>query len=246
MSALAFASLDLNDYAASLNAQMQGRDAEDMLQVAIRDLFPGQIALVSSFGAESAVLLHLAAQVDKALPVLFLNTGKLFDETLKYRDALIDRLGLSDVRVLTPDPKLLAAQDDGGTLWFRDAEACCRIRKVEPLQRGLKPFAAWINGRKRFQATTRQDLRLVEADGARLKFNPLADWSAAEIEAYFRRHDLPRHPLVAQGYPSIGCAPCTHPVAGGEDARAGRWQGSEKTECGIHTSPIPAASSLIY
>jgi phosphoadenosine phosphosulfate reductase len=241
MSALAFASLDLADYAASLNAQMQDRQAEDILRVAVTELFPGQIALVSSFGAESAVLLHLAAQVDKATPVLFLDTGKLFSQTLDYRDALVDRLGLSDVRVLTPDPKLLAAQDDGGTLWFRDAEACCRIRKVEPLQRGLKPFAAWINGRKRFQADTRRDIPLVEADGARLKFNPLAAWGAAEIEAYFVRHDLPRHPLVAEGYLSIGCDTCTRPVAAGQDARSGRWEGSEKTECGIHL-PLPAGN----
>lgn len=241
MSALAFAGLDLDDYAASLNAQMQGRSAEDMFNIAIRDLFPGQIALVSSFGAESAVLLHLAAQTDRATPILFLDTGKLFRQTLKYRDALVDRLGLSDVRVLTPDPSQMAARDDGGTLWFRDAEACCRIRKVEPLQRGLKPFAAWINGRKRYQAGTRRDIPLVEAEGARLKFNPLAGWSAAEIEAYFVRHDLPRHPLVADGYLSIGCETCTRPVAAGQDARSGRWQGSEKTECGIHL-PIPAGN----
>lgn len=241
MSALAFAGLDLHDYAASLNAQMQGRSAEDVLNIAIRDLFPGQIALVSSFGADSAVLLHLAAQADKATPVLFLETGKLFEQTLTYRDALIDRLGLSDVRVLTPDPTQLAAQDDGGTLWFRDAEACCNIRKVQPLQRALKPFAAWINGRKRYQAGTRRDIAMVEADGARLKFNPLAGWSAAEIEAYFARHDLPRHPLVADGYLSIGCATCTQPVAAGQDARSGRWQGREKTECGIHL-PIPVGN----
>ncbi|MEK9970732.1 MAG: phosphoadenylyl-sulfate reductase [Ferrovibrio sp.] len=183
MSALAFAGLDLDDYAASLNAQMQGRSAEDVLGIAIRDLFPGQIALVSSFGAESAVLLHLAAQTDRATPVLFLDTGKLFDQTLKYRDTLIERLGLSDVRVLAPDQAKLAAQDDGGTLWFKDAGACCNIRKVEPLQRALKPFAAWINGRKRYQSGTRRDIALVEADGARLKFNPLAGWSAAEIGA---------------------------------------------------------------
>lgn len=241
MSALAFAGLDLADYAASLNAQMQGRSAEDVLNIAIHDLFPGQIALVSSFGAESAVLLHLAAQTDKAVPVLFLDTGKLFDETLKYRDALIERLGLSDVRVLTPDQKQLAAQDESGTLWFRDAEACCNIRKVQPLQRALKPFAAWINGRKRYQAGTRRQIPLVEAEGARLKFNPLAGWSAAEIDAYFARHDLPRHPLVAEGYLSIGCATCTRPVAPGQDARSGRWQGSEKTECGIHL-PLPAGT----
>jgi phosphoadenosine phosphosulfate reductase len=240
MTALAFASLDLNDYAASLNAQMQGRKAEDILHIAIRDLFPQRIALVSSFGAEAAVLLHLVAQVDRATPVLFLDTGKLFEETLRYRDALIERLSLSDVRILAPDPKALAVQDDAGTLWFRDAEACCRIRKIEPLARGLKPFAAWINGRKRFQAATRQHIPLIEADGARLKFNPLAAWGPDDIEAYFTRHDLPRHPLVAQGYPSIGCAPCTQPVAAGDDARAGRWQDSGKTECGIHVSALSA------
>lgn len=237
MSALAFASLDIDDYARSLDARLRGKPAEDILRIAITELFPGQIALVSSFGAEAAVLLHLVAQVDRATPVLFLETGKLFDETLAYRDRLADRLGLSDVRNLRPDPRALAANDEGGTLWFRDADACCRIRKVEPLERGLKPFAASINGRKRFQAVTRSNIPLVEADGARLKFNPLAEWGPAEIDAYFIRHDLPRHPLVAQGYPSIGCAPCTQPVQAGEDARAGRWRDSGKTECGIHNRP---------
>ncbi|MFN4276757.1 MAG: phosphoadenylyl-sulfate reductase [Ferrovibrio sp.] len=237
MSALAFASLDIDDYARSLDARLQGKPAEDILRIAIAELFPGQIALVSSFGAEAAVLLHLVAQVDRSTPVLFLETGKLFDETLAYRDLLIDKLGLTNLRNLRPDPRALAANDEGGTLWFRDADACCRIRKVEPLERGLKPFAASINGRKRFQAATRSAIPLVEADGARLKFNPLADWGPAEIEAYFIHHDLPRHPLVAQGYPSIGCAPCTQPVQAGEDTRAGRWRDSEKTECGIHNRP---------
>jgi phosphoadenosine phosphosulfate reductase len=237
MSALAFASLDIDDYARSLDTRLRGKPAEDILRIAITELFPGQIALISSFGAEAAVLLHLVAQVDRTTPVLFLETGKLFDETLAYRDLLIDKLGLTNLRNLRPDPRALAANDEGGTLWFRDADACCRIRKVEPLERGLKPFAASINGRKRFQAASRSAIPLVEADGARLKFNPLADWGPAEIEAYFTRHDLPRHPLVAQGYPSIGCAPCTQPVQAGEDARAGRWRDSEKTECGIHNRP---------
>lgn len=235
MSALAFASLDLGDYVAGLNARLKGRTAEEILQVAVLDLFPGEIALVSSFGAEAAVLLHLVAQVDRNLPVLFLETGKHFDQTIAYRNTLVDRLGLTDVRDLRPDPKALAALDESGTLWFRDADACCRIRKVEPLERALKPFAASINGRKRFQANTRTRLDVVEVDGVRLKFNPLADWGPAEIEAYFQQHQLPRHPLVAEGYRSIGCAPCTQPVAEGEDARAGRWRGSEKTECGIHS-----------
>ena len=237
MSALAFASLDLNDYAASLNARLRGQPARDILQVAVQDIFPGKIALVSSFGAEAAVLLHLAASVDRAIPVLFLETGKHFDQTLAYRNRLVDRLGLTDVRNITPDPQALAAQDAAGTLWFRDTEACCRIRKVEPLERALKPFAASINGRKRFQANTRSAIPAVEVDGVRLKFNPLADWGPAELEAYFATHDLPRHPLVAEGYRSIGCAPCTQPVSDGEDARAGRWRGSDKTECGIHSRP---------
>jgi phosphoadenosine phosphosulfate reductase len=235
MSALAFASLDLNDYAAALNARLRGQPARDILQVAVQDIFPGKIALVSSFGAEAAVLLHLAASVNRAIPVLFLDTAKHFDQTLAYRNQLVDRLGLTDVRNITPDPQALAAQDAGGTLWFRDTEACCRIRKVEPLERALKPFAASINGRKRFQAATRTAIPAVEVDGARLKFNPLADWGPAELEAYFVAHDLPRHPLVVEGYRSIGCAPCTQPVGDSEDARAGRWRGSDKTECGIHS-----------
>lgn len=238
------APLAARDHAGLLDLQLQGRTPQQILAAAIRDLFPGRIALVSSFGAEAAVLLHMVAEIDRATPVLFLDTGKLFDETLAYRDQLTARLGLTDLRVLRPDPTALAARDDGGTLWFRDANACCYLRKVEPLGRGLKGFAASINGRKRFQAATRGSIPLVEADGDRLKFNPLAEWSPAQIEDYFRAHDLPRHPLVAQGYPSIGCAPCTQPVAEGEDARAGRWRGQDKTECGIHVPPLPLPGQI--
>lgn len=239
MSALAFATLDLSEYAAGLNTRLKGRPTQEVLRTAIRELFPGEIALVSSFGAEAAVLLHLVAQVDPTTPVLFLDTGKLFADTLSYRDELAGRLGLTNIQVLTPDPKALTLHDEGGTLWFRDADACCRIRKVEPLQRGLKPFAAWINGRKQFQAATRKAMPLVESDGARIKFNPLANWTPELIADYFAEHDLPRHPLVAKGYPSIGCEPCTHPVTEDEDPRAGRWQGRDKTECGIHTTITP-------
>jgi len=244
MTALASAPLAPRDYAALLDVQLQGGSPQRILAAALRDLFPGRIALVSSFGAEAAVLLHMVAAIEPATPVLFLDTGKLFDETLAYRDTIAARLGLTDLRVLRPDPQALAAQDAGGTLWFRDADACCRIRKVEPLERGLKGLAASINGRKRFQAATRSSIPLVEADGARLKFNPLASWSPPQIDDYFRVHDLPRHPLVAQGYASIGCAPCTQPVAADEDARAGRWRGQDKTECGIHlSSPLPGPTS---
>lgn len=231
---------DLAFQAQDLNRRFTGLPTEAVLQIAINDLYRGRIALVSSFGAEAAVLLHLVASVDKTTPVLFIDTAKLFDQTLSYRDDLVARLGLSDLRVLRPDAALLAAKDATGSLWFRDANACCAIRKVEPLERGLKSFAAWINGRKRFQAGSRAALPLVEAVDGRLKFNPLADWSAADLAAYAARHDLPAHPLVAEGYLSIGCAPCTQPVAPGEDARAGRWRGQDKVECGIHTA-LPAA-----
>jgi len=230
---------DLAFQAEALNRRLAGLPAESVLKIAINELYRSRIALVSSFGAEAAVLLHLVASVDKATPVLFIDTAKLFEQTLAYRDALVARLGLTDLRVLRPDPALLAAKDASGSLWFRDANACCAIRKVEPLERGLRPFTAWINGRKRFQAGSRAALPLVEAVDGRLKFNPLADWSAADLAAYAARHDLPAHPLVAEGYLSIGCAPCTQPVAPGEDARAGRWRGQDKVECGIHTA-LPA------
>ena len=227
--------------------------AQALLEQAIRTEFRGRVALVSSFGAEAAVLLHIVAAIDPATPVLFLDTGKLFDQTLAYRDALAKRLGLSDLRVLRPDPALLNNHDGDGTLWFRDADACCFLRKVEPLRRGLAPFAAWINGRKRFQTADRAGIALRETDAeGRVKFNPLAGWGPRDLAAYMARHDLPAHPLAAEGYASIGCAPCSAPSAPGGDARSGRWQGQGKTECGIHTrlgqhglaSPLPFAGSI--
>jgi phosphoadenosine phosphosulfate reductase len=201
------------------------------LQAAGRD----RLALVSSFGTESAALLKVMADVDPAIPVIFLDTGWLFAETLAYRDTLIEKLGLRDVRSIRPDAAALSREDAGGDLWHSDPDACCRIRKVEPLSRALEPFAAWINGRKRFQGGLRADIPVVEADGARLKFNPFANVSREEIEAIFALAKLPPHPLVASGFGSVGCMPCTSRSAPDEDARAGRWRGRGKTECGIHT-----------
>ena len=202
-----------------------------------------RIALVSSFGAESAVLLHMVAQVDPATPVIFLDTYQLFGETLDYRRDLVDFLGLTDVRDVTPAPADLAAEDPDGTLWRRDPDRCCHIRKVLPLERALVDFDAWFTGRKQHHGGDRHDLPPVESDGRRTKFNPLATWTPQDIERYFEAHNLPRHPLLEQGYLSIGCAPCTQPVSQSlseqlsgtvTDARAGRWQGRDKTECGIH------------
>jgi phosphoadenosine phosphosulfate reductase len=203
-----------------------------------------KLAIVSSFGAESAVLLHMAAQVDPSIPVLFLDTGHLFGQTLDYRRNLAGRLGLTDVRDLRPAYTDLAVNDPGADLWKTDTDGCCRIRKVLPLDRALEGFEGWITGRKRFQGGLRSGLPVVEASGGKLKFNPLANWTKEQLDAYAAEHDLPAHPLVAFGYPSIGCWPCTRPVEEGEDIRAGRWAGSQKTECGIHTPRAEPPSNV--
>ena len=219
-----------------LNRVHRDAPAERVLEDAIRVQYPGKLALVSSFGAESAVLLHMVSRIDPAVPVLFLDTQMLFAETLAYQRSLAARLGLSDVRLIRPDPADLANDDPGGTLHGENPDGCCFIRKTLPLRRAVEPFCAWITGRKRHQAATRAGLPLFEEDRAthRLKVNPLAEWSFADVRDYMDRHALPRHPLLAKGYPSIGCAPCTTPVAADEDPRAGRWRGQPKTECGIH------------
>ena len=223
------------DQAAALDARYAGMPTQAMLAEVLTGELRGRIAVVSSFGAESAVLLHMIAEVDRDVPVIFTNTQKMFGETLAYRDQLAERLGLTDLRVYRPDPRLLAAKDGAGQRWSYDPDGCCELRKVEPLRRALLPFDAWISGRKGFQAGTRRALPRFEEDEGRLKINPLSDWDKARLDAYFAEHDLPRHPLEAQGYPSIGCAPCTSTVKPGEDPRAGRWRGWDKVECGIHT-----------
>jgi len=224
--------------AVRLNRLFRGADTSEMLETLLKEHMAGDIAIVSSFGAESAVLLHLVSRIDPAIPVLFLETGKHFPETLAYRDALVERLGLTNVINLTPDADDLARKDENGLRWSYDPDGCCEIRKVKPLAKALLGFDATITGRKAFQASTRATLPRFEIDGTdaqgRLKINPLIDWSAERIAAYIAEHDLPPHPLVAQGYPSIGCMPCTSVVAPGEDPRSGRWRGWDKVECGIH------------
>jgi phosphoadenosine phosphosulfate reductase len=213
------------------------RDAPpvEVIAAALQAVGRERLALVSSFGTESAALLKVMADVDPAIPVVFLDTGWLFEETLAYRDTLIATLGLRDVRSIRPLEEALSREDPGRELWFSDPDACCRIRKVEPLARALAPFSAWINGRKRFQGGLRADIPVVEQDGGRLKFNPFANVSREEIEAIYALAKLPPHPLVASGFLSVGCMPCTSRASGDEDPRAGRWRGRAKTECGIHT-----------
>jgi phosphoadenosine phosphosulfate reductase len=212
----------------ALNARFEGVDTLDMLRAVFSEKLLGNVAVVSSFGTESAVLLHLVAQADKSVPVIFVDTLKMFPETLDYRETLMREFGFTDSRVVTPLEDVLAAKDANGLRWSFDPDGCCDIRKVEPLARAKQGLDTWISGRKAFQSVTRQNLPRFEVEDGRLKLNPLGDWTKDDLEAYFAEHDLPRHPLEAQGYLSIGCEPCTSKVLPGEDPRAGRWRGWDK------------------
>jgi phosphoadenosine phosphosulfate reductase len=223
-----------------LDAELRHAHPRAVVEAAV-ETFGDKLALVSSFGAESAVLLDIAAKVKPDIPVLFLDTGMLFGQTLDYRKQLAGRLGLTDVRDLRPAYQDLATADPQAKLWQTDTDACCHVRKVLPLDRALADFDAWITGRKRFHGGDRLSLPVVEQAGEQIKFNPLANWGKVDLDAYAAENDLPAHPLVAQGFPSIGCWPCTQPVDEGEDVRAGRWKGSQKTECGIHLARAPGA-----
>lgn len=216
-----------------LQARYGAAAAEDVIAAAVREFGAG-LALVSSFGAESAILLHLVAKVAPATPVIFLDTGKHFIQTLEYRRKLAAALGLTDVRDIHPDKDELADADPRGDLWRSDPDACCTLRKVRPLDQALKGVDAWITGRKQFHGGMRAALPIFEAAAPFIKVNPIARWSPEDLSGYAARHALPAHPLVAEGFLSIGCWPCTHPVAPGEGARDGRWRSSAKTECGIH------------
>ncbi|NCP23704.1 MAG: phosphoadenylyl-sulfate reductase [Erythrobacter sp.] len=220
-----------------LNRMFRGAETEEWLRAVLEGSLAGDVAMVSSFGAESAALLHLVSRIDPSVAVLFLDTGKHFPETLAYRDELAERFGLNLVN-LYPDLADLKARDETGLRWSYDPDGCCDIRKVRPLETAMAGYDASFTGRKAFQSATRANLPRFEIDTSdaqgRLKINPLIDWDADRIAAYFEEHDLPRHPLVERGFPSIGCSPCTRQVAEGEDSRAGRWSGWDKVECGIH------------
>ena len=223
---------ELADKVRALNDTYRHHSATEVMHRALTDL--GQIALVSSFGAESVVLLHMAAMIRRDTPVLFIDTAMLFPETLVYQQELSERLGLTGVRIVRAGDT--AEKDPDGKLHQRDTDACCFLRKTAPMQAALDDFDGWITGRKRFQSQTRAALDFFEVeDGTgRIKVNPLAHWAPEDVRAYMEENRLPRHPMVARGYPSIGCAPCTSPVAAGEDPRAGRWRNENKDECGIH------------
>lgn len=233
-----------------LNARFEGTAPEeirpeDIIKAALEE-FGDKFALVSSFGSESAVLLHLAAQVSKDIPVLFLDTKKLFGETKRYRDTLIEQLGLTGVKTLTPDEDDVATHDPKGVLWNSNNNGCCYIRKVVPLNKALSGYTAWASGRKRFHGAGRAALPHFEASDDRVKVNPIAFWTKDQVGAYMKDNDLPQHPLVAEGFKSIGCMPCTDRVEEGDDVRAGRWKGQNKSECGIHLTLSENATLASY
>ncbi|MBI1494860.1 phosphoadenylyl-sulfate reductase [Halocynthiibacter styelae] len=223
------------DRAKELNARYRHHGARDILAQALSDPLTGRIAMVSSFGAESVVLLHLLSTLDRTVPVLFLNTEMLFEETIQYQRDISKQLGLTDVRVISPDRNEMFLEDNDALLWQKSTDACCALRKTRPLEKALSGFDAWITGRKRYQSGTRAQMGLFEADGEnRIKVNPMAHFTPDTIREYMENNNLPRHPLVKKGFASLGCAPCTSRVRDGEDPRAGRWRGQDKTECGIH------------
>ncbi len=226
--------MPLKEMAERRNILHRKSDAQTVLRHALSDVLIGPVALVSSFGAESVVLLHMVAQIDKATPVIFLDTEMLFPETLTYQREVAAMLGLTDLRVITPNRNDVLVEDVDGILHLADTDACCDLRKTRPLNAALQDFDGWITGRKQFQGGQRAQLPLFEKENRKIKINPLAKWSADDLKSYMDQHDLPRHPLVAKGYPSVGCMPCTTRVGDHEDPRAGRWRNSEKTECGIH------------
>lgn len=220
---------------AALNARYRHHAATTVLEHALKDADLGKVALVSSFGAESVVLLHLVSVIAPETPVLFVDTQMLFAETLAYQHAVAEALHLPDLRIIRAAEPKVAFEDPDGTLHQFSTDACCALRKIEPLEHALAKFDGWITGRKRYQGTSRAAVEFFETEGdVRIKVNPLAHWGREDLEDYMVNNRLPRHPLVAKGYPSIGCAPCTTPVKPGEDPRAGRWRNSEKAECGIH------------
>lgn len=228
------ARIELREKAQGLTESYDQLPAEDVLKHAIKTLFPGRIGLVSSFGTEAAVLLHMVARIDPYVPVIFLETGMHFPETLAYREDLVARLGLCNIQTVRPRPASIMADDPEGLLHQTNTDLCCHVRKTLPMLAALRGLDCWITGRKRGQAATRSELELFETQDRWLKVNPLLNWTSDDVATYFKTHDLPDHPLKERGYLSVGCLPCTRAVKPGEDARAGRWADSEKTECGIH------------
>ncbi len=212
-----------------------GLEGRDLIRTIARD-YKGRTALLSSFGAESSVLLHMVSEIDPSLPIIFLDTEKLFPETISYRNKLVDELGLTNIKVWHPSAEDIRLQDPYGDLHASNPDQCCNIRKTLPMEKAFANYDVMISGRKRFHGAGRADLKFVSIDGDRLKVEPLAGFTALDLRTYMVNHQLPSHPLRLAGYHSIGCMPvqCTSPGGTDDNPREGRWMGSDKTECGIH------------
>ncbi len=229
------------------NGRLELLSPEDRLAYAV-DLFGEKLLFTSSFGAGSAVLLHLWSRVAKDLPVVFLDTGFLFPETHAYKNEIAKRLGLN-VKVIAPaQAREDFLADYGADIMKTSPDFCCGQNKVAPLAPVLKNADAWVSGLRRDQSATRKNTPILlptardEGEGDYLKIHPLASMTAAEVAEYMQKFELPEHPLRAKRFLSIGCAPCTRAVAEGEDERAGRWAGSTKTECGLHARALDQIS----
>ena len=236
----------LHNVAARLGEAWHGLSTLEVLAQALAgDAFVRNPAVVSSFGADSSVLLHMVSTVSADAQVIFIDTGFHFPETLTYRNDLTKILGLQNVRTASVDPIAEKRLDAYRRLHLNQPDSCCDLRKVAVLDRHLRMNDAWISGQRRSQSSTRTSVAVVEVDESRgkIKVNPLANWSDNEVAAYKAKHGLPEHRLVTKGYPSIGCRPCTSAVRQGEDQRAGRWRGQQKLECGLHNRPNIIASS---
>ena len=217
------------------NRELDGAQPETILAWTWRAFQP-KVILTCSLQHDGVVLAHMLQSIAPEIPVVFINTGFHFPETLAYRDTLRDSFGIRLVELDPIMPREQFAKEHGLDLYARNPDLCCHINKVEPLKRYLPGVRAWINGRRREQASTRQGIRTIEAfQGDLHKVNPLASWTSRDTFHYMERHGIPTHPLFDQGYASIGCAPCTRPVVAGENERDGRWAGSGKVECGLHT-----------
>ena len=229
------------------SAELEGQPAADILAWAAHQFAP-RVAFGTGFGAEGCVLIHLIAEQALPIDIFTLDTGLLFEETYDLWRRLEARYG---VRIRAVRPNLSVAEQGaayGDALWARDPDRCCGMRKVAPLQQELARLDAWITAIRREQTPQRAGAAIVEPDSGsnRVKINPLAAWSHDDVWSFIHANAVPYNELHDRGYPSIGCAPCTTAVGEGEDPRAGRWRGREKTECGLHRAPAPASLQLVY
>ena len=218
----------------NVNNILNGKSTKEGIKLLIEDIFLDKISYVCSFGAESAIILDMISKIKKDFPIVFINTLKLFQETIDYKNYLKESLGLKNIIEIQPETNELKYKDKNNDLWKTDTDKCCELRKVKPLNQALKNYDAWFSGRKSYHSDVRQENTMVELHDDKYIVSPLLNWKRVDIENYFLAHDLKRHPLVFQSYLSIGCTHCTSKTIDANDVRSGRWANSEKTECGIH------------